>query len=453
MKKSRTTALVGILALWLTSIGLAADGNRRAPTGHRPGTDPKGWSALVDWSGGRGPFTQPPRSVRSRSVDQQHLRLELDFNFERQEVRGQVIHTLTPFEPLRKVELDAAGMKIERVALVVLESQGVKGQALSFGPELKESGLRLVSFDGKDWRITSPAIVKFSGNDFLPSRELHIVPAGMKRDQHTVEGGLVLDEESRLVGIIRRGDSHPFSKKIKVWQVLPSEVVRSSVERIVETKRNIRAGWLGIMPDRHGSKLRVAKVISGSPAQKAGIRKGDVIARIDDQPVQHRRDLDQAIRWSGPGSKLNLSILRDDRLHGVSAILSERQDKGPMVSWRLEVSRLWNKNRRPEEQVKVYRTVLPPHLHLGLVVGPLTPQLAKYFRYSADQGLLIRSVLPDSPAAKVGFHVGDVLTQVNGRNVSSYIDIQESLQAVQDGVMVIQFVRNGHLMTRKVILP
>jgi aminopeptidase N len=91
MKKPRTATLAAIVTLLLTAIGLAADQ--------------------------RGRFTQPPRSVRSRDVDQQHIRLELDFNWDRREVRGRAIHTLTPFTPLREIVLDAADMKIEQVAL------------------------------------------------------------------------------------------------------------------------------------------------------------------------------------------------------------------------------------------------------------------------------------------------------------------------------------------------
>jgi len=123
-----------------------------------------------------------------------------------------------------------------------------------------------------------------------------------------------------------------------------------------------------------------------------------------------------------------------------------------VVSWRLEVPSLWNQNERPEEQVKIHRIVLPPHLDLGLVVDPLTPQLAKYFKCPSGHGLLVRTVLPNSPASKVGFQAGDVLTQVNGRDVSSHLDIRESLESVTDAVLEIQFVREGRLLSRKLAL-
>jgi len=64
-----------------------------------------------------GPFVEPPRSIRSRIFDQQHVRLELDCDLDRQEIRGRAVHTLKPFAPLQHIEFDAAEMKIEQVAL------------------------------------------------------------------------------------------------------------------------------------------------------------------------------------------------------------------------------------------------------------------------------------------------------------------------------------------------
>jgi len=255
-----------------------------------------------------------------------------------------------------------------------------------------------------------------------------------------------------VYAIVKRGHPHLFSKTIRVWRVLPSQVVTASVQRILKERKNIRAGWLGIMPDPDVGELRIDKVIPESPAEKAGLQSGDVIVEIDDKPVQSRRELAQAIRWRGAGSAVSVSVLREGNLHKLSAVLTERQDKGPVVSWRLEVPSLWNQDERPEEQVRIHRIVLPPHLDLGLVVDPLTPQLAKYFKCPTDHGLLVQTVLPNSPASKVGFQAGDVLTQVNGRDVSSHVDIRESLEAVEDEVLVIQFVRDGRLLIRKLVL-
>ena len=75
-------------------------------------------------AGQRGPFDHEPRSVRSRDFDQRHLRLELDFDWQRQEIRGRAIHRLVPFDTLRKLVFDAAEMEIRGVALAAGKEGG-----------------------------------------------------------------------------------------------------------------------------------------------------------------------------------------------------------------------------------------------------------------------------------------------------------------------------------------
>jgi aminopeptidase N len=72
-----------------------------------------------------GPFTQPPRSVRSRTIDQDHVALDLKFNFDQQRIDGVATHSLSLFQPARSIDLDAAGMKIERVELLPTEGGGL----------------------------------------------------------------------------------------------------------------------------------------------------------------------------------------------------------------------------------------------------------------------------------------------------------------------------------------
>src|SRR5262245_45870769 len=65
-----------------------------------------------------GPFTSPPRSVRSREVDQQHIRLEMNVDLEKQEFTARAVHTLQPYQPLDRLVLDAANLQIDRVTLL-----------------------------------------------------------------------------------------------------------------------------------------------------------------------------------------------------------------------------------------------------------------------------------------------------------------------------------------------
>ena len=67
-----------------------------------------------------GPFTAPQRSVRSRAIDQQHVRLDLKFDWEKQEMKGKATHTLSLLAPASSIELDAAEMAIGEVTLATL---------------------------------------------------------------------------------------------------------------------------------------------------------------------------------------------------------------------------------------------------------------------------------------------------------------------------------------------
>ena len=66
----------------------------------------------------RGPFTQPRRSVRSRDIDQRHIRLELGFDFDKRVLTGRAVLHLSPFRPLARVALDAAEMTVRQVRLL-----------------------------------------------------------------------------------------------------------------------------------------------------------------------------------------------------------------------------------------------------------------------------------------------------------------------------------------------
>lgn len=72
-------------------------------------------TALLDAQDRRGPFTHATRSVRTRDIDQQHIRLDLRFDWEKQQADGQAAITLTPFKKTKEITLDAADMKVTKV--------------------------------------------------------------------------------------------------------------------------------------------------------------------------------------------------------------------------------------------------------------------------------------------------------------------------------------------------
>lgn len=85
---------------------------------------------------------------------------------------------------------------------------------------------------------------------------------------------------------------------------------------------------------------------------------------------------------------------------------------------------------------------------LGVQLTQITPELREHFGASRDSGVLVSSVADDSPAARAGMRVGDVLTHVGGQKVYSYVDVVRSLGERKEGDQVeIRVVRHGAPIT------
>lgn len=92
-----------------------------------------------------GPFTAPPKSLRTREIDQQHIRLELAFDFEKQAIQGKAIHKLELFRPAKTVQLDAADMNISGVTLQAKKegSAAIERKKLDFAHRNKQLAITL----------------------------------------------------------------------------------------------------------------------------------------------------------------------------------------------------------------------------------------------------------------------------------------------------------------------
>jgi aminopeptidase N len=113
-----------------------------------------------------GPFTAPPKSLRTREVDQQHIRLELAFDFDQQSIQGKALHKLDLFRPVKTVQLDAADMNISSVTLLAKKegSAAIERKKLEYAhrnkqlvidlPEEQAAGTELTL--EIDYKITRP---------------------------------------------------------------------------------------------------------------------------------------------------------------------------------------------------------------------------------------------------------------------------------------------------------
>jgi serine protease Do len=160
----------------------------------------------------------------------------------------------------------------------------------------------------------------------------------------------------------------------------------------------------------------VQSVLPGEPAEAAGIRPGDTIVRVDGAPVKDTRDLIGYVSSKAPGSKVKLTIMREGKETTVTATLAERQLEGIGGG---------EKGSGSSDE---------PRGKIGISVAPLTPQVRKSLGIDASlEGLYVDHVKEVSPAFDAGIRDGDIVTQVNGRAMTSTDEFAKIVKAAGKG--------------------
>jgi serine protease Do len=158
----------------------------------------------------------------------------------------------------------------------------------------------------------------------------------------------------------------------------------------------------------------VTRVSEGSPAEKAGLRVNDVVLEYNGQRVEGTEQFVRLVRETPAGRKVDLTVSREGQTQTLSATIAARSERFP------ETQSL----RIPEISNLPLNWGAPV---LGIEAESLTPQLAAYF--GVKDGVLVRSVNEGSAAGKAGIKAGDVITKVDGKDVSSPMEVARVLRS------------------------
>ena len=196
----------------------------------------------------------------------------------------------------------------------------------------------------------------------------------------------------------------------------------------------------------------VDDVRAGSAAEKAGIKKGDVITEFDGERVRGVRHLTRLVTETPDGRTVKAAVMRE----GKRVDLSVTPDSGSLASADrnfelfvppMRFEKMPARRRRPDLGAAArcpmaawaFKGGVPASVsgsgaskgRLGVKVQELDGQLGEYF--GTSNGVLVSSVEADSPAARAGLKAGDVVTAVNGKAVAEPSELIEAVQAVEDG--------------------
>lgn len=186
--------------------------------------------------------------------------------------------------------------------------------------------------------------------------------------------------------------------------------------------------------------VEITHIEDDSPAAKAGLKKGDVILQYNGQHVDGIEQFSRMVHETPAGREAKLLISRDGAQQTVAAKIGARKIgalSGMPPMPRVEIPSMPDMPRT----FMMWRSGV-----LGIEGESLRGQLADYF--GVKEGVLVRSVMKDTPAEKAGIKAGDVILKVSDVKVASPGDISNALRTAKPKTTVtLQIIRDKHEMT------
>jgi serine protease Do len=204
---------------------------------------------------------------------------------------------------------------------------------------------------------------------------------------------------------------------------IPANMVRWVTNQL-ETDGVVRRAYLGVGIQPMNARLAeqfhvqpregvvVTQVMPDTPAAAAGLKTGDVIVAFAGTPITNAGELQTEVERAPIGTSQDLTVIRNDQRMTLTLTPQEAPDD--------------------ELAVQSNESSPGPSSHideLGIEVGELEPAVARQLGMDGAKGVVITSVRPDSAAEQAGLESGNVIEQVNGKDVTSVDDVRKALDA------------------------
>lgn len=243
-------------------------------------------------------------------------------------------------------------------------------------------------------------------------------------------GGPLLTLDGEIVGINTAIATNAASGYMGIGFAIPSNVAKHVMEEIVSDGK-VSHGFLGISLQSIDYNLAqafnlkkvegalVTSVVKDSPAEKAGLQVEDIVLKVNDKPVDSAGSLRNAVYILKPGTRINLTIMRKDKLVQVPVTIGDFKEASAAVS-------------------------SPQKTQLGLEVDNLTADAARTLGYTDETGVVITKVNPNSVAGLAGLKKGALIISVNRQKVDNVQQFNDALNNAPKDRPVLLQIRQGN---------
>jgi len=303
----------------------------------------------------------------------------------------------------------------------------------SDGMEVGDWVLAIGSPFGLQETVTA-GIVSAKGRNIVPNRQFQSFIQTDAAINPGNSGGPLVNMASEVVGI-NTAILTETSSYAGVGFAMPSNTVAQVYNQLIGPEHRVSRGSIGIefsaQPNPaiariYGSGVTVSNVVSGSPADQAGLKIGDTITSVDGKDVKSGDDLVADIASRKPGSKAKLAFVRNGKKQDTTVTIADRS--------KLFASRLGEEDENQSEES-------PKASKFGITVRSITPDLADRLSIPAGKGVVVQDVKQGSFAEDLGLNRGDVILEVNKQPVNSpddFTKIESSLKSGQDVVFLVR---------------
>ena len=204
----------------------------------------------------------------------------------------------------------------------------------------------------------------------------------------------------------------------------------------LKTSGKVTRGWLGVhvqhitpeieqglkLPNDNGALI--SDIAPGSPAEKGGLKRGDVIVAVNNLQVMDEDDLPKYVANLAPGTKAQIKVIRENKNKTFNIKLSQF----------------------PENQTVSTRkkTTNKTDTAIGLIVDEITPQIQRSYKLKDNNGVIVVKVVSGSAAQQAGIKAGDIILEANRKKIRNVQDIENEFSKIQKGTSVLLLINRSN---------